>query len=574
MAQVKSLANRIQALNQYWGGLGWQNLDHAACEEIIPDTVRFLPAVCACPEITAARILFNGIEYTGEAFHDSGEKLVVEIPSQNAHLGKVELHYQAQVSPDQAERVLEEDRAILEILSERLGYLAALLAKNEAVEQFKEEALTAYDRTIEAWAAAFDAQNKEASGHTERVVNLALALAEEMGFDGEDLAHIRRGALLHDIGKISVPDEIILKPGKLTEDEFDVVKRHPLVAQKWLSQIELLKPALAIPYYHHEKWDGSGYPMGLVGEDIPLVARMFSVVDVWDALISDRPFRQAMTRDEALDIIISQAGSHFDPDVVEHFIKVLSEGDYLDVPDKMRVQAFGHDRVWVQSRLVSSSEWQVRAARDLFFLFLAYPMGLTREQVGLHMWPDISTDDLEVRFKNTLYRLRRAVGKDVILLDDGRYRFNPLLAYAYDVEIFTTAIERASQAEEVPEMIKNLKLAIQQYKGDYLPESEVSWVIPSREHYRQLYMKALYELAKRYFEKEIYPSALKYCQQALVEDPYFEEAHRLAMRIHAANGSRSDIIRQYEECEQNMLSFFGVRPSEQTRELYEKLIQS
>jgi HD-GYP domain-containing protein (c-di-GMP phosphodiesterase class II) len=145
-----------------------------------------------------------------------------------------------------------------------------------------------------------------------------------MGISEPQLTHIRRGALLHDIGKLGIPDHILFKPGTLTAEEWEIMQKHPEYAYEMLSSIHYLKPALPIPYFHHEKWDGSGYPVGLRGEHIPLEARIFSVVDVWDALLSDRPYRKAWTVERTLEHIRTLAGSHFDPDVVDCFIKLMS----------------------------------------------------------------------------------------------------------------------------------------------------------------------------------------------------------------------------------------------------------
>jgi HD-GYP domain-containing protein (c-di-GMP phosphodiesterase class II) len=144
-----------------------------------------------------------------------------------------------------------------------------------------------------------------------------------MGISEEKLVHIRRGALLHDIGKIGIPDSILLKPGKLTKKEWEIMKQHPVFAYKMLSRITYLEPALDIPYCHHEKWDGTGYPRGLKGEQIPLAARIFAIIDVWDALRSDRPYRNAWQEDEIREYIRAQSGSHFDPNVVDAFFKII-----------------------------------------------------------------------------------------------------------------------------------------------------------------------------------------------------------------------------------------------------------
>jgi two-component SAPR family response regulator len=269
---------------------------------------------------------------------------------------------------------------------------------------------------------------------------------------------------------------------------------------------------------------------------------------------------------------VSQSGSHFDPIVVEKFVKLLSQENYIDSPHKLRIQAFGQEKVWSQNILITSSEWQVHAAREMFYVFLAHPEGLTKEQVGLFMWPDASIDELDIKFKNTLYRLRNAVGKHVILLSEGIYRFNPLIDYTYDVEIFLTSIQRAQETDEIKQKIKNLSHAIQHYRGIYLPDVDAYWAIPDREKFRQMYVDALLLMATLYYEKGVYKLALRYCNQAIEEDSVKEEVHRLAMEIHAAMGNKAEIIRQFENCKSEMLDKFDVEPSEKTQSLYNMLI--
>ncbi|MGC1378837.1 MAG: PAS domain S-box protein [Anaerolineales bacterium] len=181
----------------------------------------------------------------------------------------------------------------------------------------------AYDATIEGWSRALDLRNKEAEGHSQRVTDMTLRLAHSMGVSDEELAHIRRGALLHDIGKISVPDEILLKAGSLTDEEWAVMKKHPIFAYEMLSPIYYLRSAVHIPHCHHEKWDGSGYPRGLKGDQIPLAARIFAVVDVWDTLCSDRPYRACWAEEKVREYICSSSGTHFDPQVVDAFMQML-----------------------------------------------------------------------------------------------------------------------------------------------------------------------------------------------------------------------------------------------------------
>jgi PAS domain S-box-containing protein len=183
----------------------------------------------------------------------------------------------------------------------------------------------AYDATLEGWVRALDLRDKETEGHTRRVTTLAVRLARFMGIEGEELVHIRRGALLHDIGKLGIPDRILHKPGPLTNEEWLLMKRHPVYAYEWLAPISFLGSALAIPYCHHERWDGAGYPRGLKGTEIPLAARIFSIIDTWDALRSERPYKPAISSIEALALIAAQAGQQFDPAVVRAFLTMLVE---------------------------------------------------------------------------------------------------------------------------------------------------------------------------------------------------------------------------------------------------------
>ncbi len=186
----------------------------------------------------------------------------------------------------------------------------------------QDQLIRAYDSTLEGWSKALELRDEETEGHTQRVTALTLRLAVALGVPEEQLGDMRRGALLHDIGKMAVPDSILMKPGSLSDEEWDVMKKHPQHAYDMLWPIEYLRPALDIPYCHHERWDGSGYPRGLKGEEIPVAARIFAVADVWDALTSDRPYRPAMSDLEAYTIILEQRGVKLDPDVVDAFIQL------------------------------------------------------------------------------------------------------------------------------------------------------------------------------------------------------------------------------------------------------------
>ncbi|MCS6994110.1 MAG: GAF domain-containing protein [Anaerolineales bacterium] len=196
----------------------------------------------------------------------------------------------------------------------------------EGIQKSLRELNLAYETTIEGWSRALDLRDRETEGHTLRVTELTLKVAEAMGFSEEERVHIRRGALLHDMGKLAVPDRILLKPDKLTDEEWEIMRMHPLYAFQMLSPIEYLRPALEIPLSHHERWDGSGYPRGLKGQEIPLIARIFAVIDVWDALTSNRPYRPAWSQQATLEYIKKNAGTLFDPNVVETFLKLWEEG--------------------------------------------------------------------------------------------------------------------------------------------------------------------------------------------------------------------------------------------------------
>jgi PAS domain S-box-containing protein len=193
----------------------------------------------------------------------------------------------------------------------------------EAMQSANQELMEAYESTLEGWARALEFRDRETRGHSQRVTELTNKLCQAMSITSDELTHALRGALLHDIGKMGIPDNILLKPKSLSGFEWEVMRRHPAYAYEMLSPINFLRPALHIPYFHHEKWNGGGYPEGLHGEDIPLEARIFAVVDVWDALRSNRPYRKAWSDNTALAYIRQQAGEHFDPQVVQAFMDIV-----------------------------------------------------------------------------------------------------------------------------------------------------------------------------------------------------------------------------------------------------------
>ena len=221
---------------------------------------------------------------------------------------------------------LEKDSEWLDFM-EALASQAAIAIENASLyndlQKSNVELNLAYNATLEGWSRALDLRDADTEGHTQRVTEITMKLARAIGISEMDIVHIRWGALLHDIGKLGVPDQILLKPDPLTDEEWIIMRRHPTYAYNLLSPIAYLAPALEIPYSHHEKWDGSGYPLGLRGQEIPLSARIFSVVDVWDALRSDRPYRKGWSEEKVRGYLQEQAGEHFDPRIVDAFLSLL-----------------------------------------------------------------------------------------------------------------------------------------------------------------------------------------------------------------------------------------------------------
>jgi PAS domain S-box-containing protein len=230
--------------------------------------------------------------------------------------GVLELFHRTEFSPDPD---------WLEFL-ETIAGQAAIAIDNaglfDSLQRSNVDLTLAYDETIEGWARALEFRDKETKGHSQRVTELTMEVARIMGINEAEQAHIYRGSLLHDIGKMGIPDNILLKPGKLNDEEWKIMRRHPVLGYELLSPINFLRSAVDIPYCHHEKWDGTGYPRGLKGDQIPLPARIFALVDIYDALISDRPYRPALPKEKVLSYIQSLSGSHLDPKVVKVFLKL------------------------------------------------------------------------------------------------------------------------------------------------------------------------------------------------------------------------------------------------------------
>jgi len=214
---------------------------------------------------------------------------------------------------------------LLEMIAAQIAIAMDNSALVESLDRSNQDLTSANNATIEGLSRALELRDRETEGHAHRVADLSTKLAERLGISGAELERARQGALLHDIGKIGIPDKILRKPGKLNAQEWSIMKQHPLYAYNVLSQIDYLRPALAIPLHHHERWDGNGYPHGLVGESIPLPARVFAVIDVFDALTSDRPYRPAWTKEQAIDHILAESGRQFDPRVVAEFSTMVAD---------------------------------------------------------------------------------------------------------------------------------------------------------------------------------------------------------------------------------------------------------
>lgn len=283
--------------------------------------------------------------------HDGAEPGLVPCePSYDALIGRV-MNYKASavdengggarlavplVWGDEALGVVVVERAVKTGFAESHLRLAEAFASQGAVairnarlfedlRRADAELVASYDATIEGWSRALELRDHDTEGHTLRVTDITVALAKRMGFPEDKIVHLRRGALLHDIGKVGIPDSILLKPEPLDREERLIMMRHARYAFDLLKHIDFLKPALDIPYCHHEKWDGSGYPQGLKSTQIPLAARVFMVADVWDALIYDRPYHRAWEREDARTYMASLSGIHFDPVAVAAFLDLELE---------------------------------------------------------------------------------------------------------------------------------------------------------------------------------------------------------------------------------------------------------
>ena len=286
------------------------------------------------------------------------------------------------------------------------------------------------------------------------------------------------------------------------------------------------------------------------------------------ALAKDEPHRQAKAAELLKEVL------QFEASIPSLRKRIRSQATAVPFgPPKLTIQTFGRAQVERDGRPVNVPEWQnQKRVREFFFYLLAHPQGLTKEEIGLVFWPESSPSQLKLQFKNLIYKLRCALGQDIIVFEEDRYSFNHLLDYQYDVETFLSSIEQAQRARSTQEEVSAYRMALGVYKGLYLLEAEGAWVETERERLRQMFLEAALTLSRLCLETGEYGAALETCQRILVEDQCMEEAHRLAMRVFAALGNRAAITRQYERCRAALQKEIDAYPSPQTVSLYETLI--
>ncbi|MBI5030867.1 MAG: PAS domain S-box protein [Chloroflexi bacterium] len=325
VAQLGVDAADIMAVNsyaptlEYAAGFGFRtrNIEHSIVRLGVGQAGRTAQErrLGVFPELHHARIKFErAILLRDEGFVSH---FVAPLIAKGQIEGVLEVFHRSRIEPEL------EWLEFLETLASRAAIAIDNAALFKNLELSNAELSQAYDATIQGWSAALDLRDKETEGHTLRVTELTLRLAARLGMRDTELVHVRRGTLLHDIGKMGIPDGILLKPGALTAEEWEIMRLHPVYAYDLLSPIAYLRPALDIPFCHHEKWDGTGYPRGLKDEEIPLAARIFSIVDVWDALSNDRPYRPKWSVQEATEYIKKEDGKSFDPMITQAFLKLI-----------------------------------------------------------------------------------------------------------------------------------------------------------------------------------------------------------------------------------------------------------
>jgi len=312
-------------------GAAFAMRDATSYETVVESAIgRFTPAIdrrFATGEGISGQVILTGELYLNNAAVDAPELALAQLPRSISAVVCAPLIAQEErigaLWVGRTDAFSEHDAKLIAAVADMAASAIKRATLTEQSQRDAHNLAQAYEQTIEGWSRALDLRDRETEGHSLRVTDMTLRLAKAAGLPEEDIAHVRRGALLHDIGKMGVPDSILLKPGPLTADELAIMRQHPLHAYNMLAPIAYLRPALEIPFSHHEKWDGTGYPNGLQGDQIPFSARLFAVVDVWDALTSDRPYRSAWSAERSLAYIREQRSRHFDPLAVDLFFRVF-----------------------------------------------------------------------------------------------------------------------------------------------------------------------------------------------------------------------------------------------------------
>lgn len=315
------ILNSVMNSLDYAGSIGYRERKIASSQiplsTSIAGSVLLDRKVMKVPDLDQTPLNFTQRDFHNEKFH---AYFAFPLIAKGKPVGVLEVFYRQPFYPDY------DWFSYLEIIISQTAVAYDSYRMYSDLQQVKQNIMSSYHATLESWSSSLELQAAESPGHIRKVTDQTIELAKIIGASDDELARIERGALLHDIGKIGIMDQILLKKAELTEEEWREIKRHPQIARDMLSNIQLLKESMDIPYSHHENWDGSGYPQGLKGEDIPLAARIFAVVDTFDALISDRPFRSAWPKEEAIEFLRSQKGKRFDPEIVDLFLSKIITG--------------------------------------------------------------------------------------------------------------------------------------------------------------------------------------------------------------------------------------------------------
>jgi two-component SAPR family response regulator len=274
----------------------------------------------------------------------------------------------------------------------------------------------------------------------------------------------------------------------------------------------------------------------------------------------------------AIDLLLDNINTYLEklPAIYQYLVKHTRVIPFT--PPTLVIRALGRMQVQINNHLITSSEWQTQFARDMFFMLLANPEGMTKEEISLILWPEASEEEAKFRFKNTAYRLRRAVGKNRIILEQNIYRFNNTLDYSYDVELFLKEYALASNIEDPLQKLVHYREAIKHYRGSYLSEIYNTWVDEHRENLRLINLNILLKVAEIYYQQSEYELAQEYCQRLLKEDNLLEEAYQLSFRIFEATGNQVGLIRMYKQCEEIFMKEINAPPSRKTQAVYKDLL--